>query len=79
MSKCKICSKGTNGKDEYCELHAKAYENVTRKYDDWKKALNIGWKNYLNEILINPLTGESVREVAQQLLSKERISKSNCS
>jgi hypothetical protein len=70
LSKCKICSKETSEKDDYCELHAKAYENIIKKYDVWKKALNITWNDYLNEILKNPLTGISAKEVAQQLLSK---------
>jgi hypothetical protein len=71
LSKCKICNKETSEKDEYCELHAKAYENIIRKYVVWKKALNIVWDDYLNEILKNPLTGMSAKEVAQQLLSNE--------
>lgn len=58
-------------KDEYCELHAKAYENIIKRYDIWKKALNITWNDYLNEILKNPLTGVSTKEVAQRLLPKE--------
>jgi hypothetical protein len=71
LFKCKICNKETSEKDEYCELHAKAYKNIIKKYDIWKKALNIAWNNYLNEILKNPLTGVSAQEVAQQLFSEE--------
>ena len=71
MSKCKICNKETNEKDEYCELHAKAYEDIVKRYNIWKKALNIGWNDYLNEILKNPLTGMSAKEVARLLLRKE--------
>jgi hypothetical protein len=71
LSKCKICNKETNEKSEYCELHAKAYENIVKRYNIWKKALNIGWNDYLNEILKNPLTGMSAKEVAQRLLTKE--------
>jgi hypothetical protein len=71
LPKCKICNKETNEKDEYCELHTKAYENITKRYDVWKKALNIAWNDYLNEILKNPSTGVSVKEVAQRLLPKE--------
>ena len=71
MSKCKICDRLTNEKNEYCELHAKAYESVTRKYGVWRKVLSIDWNGYLNKILKNPLTGESAREVALYLLSKE--------
>jgi hypothetical protein len=71
LPKCKICNKETSEKDEYCELHAKAYENITKRYDIWKKALNITWNDYLNEILKNPSTGVSAKEVAQRLLPKE--------
>lgn len=52
----------------YCELHAKAYENVVRNYDAWRRALDISWKEYLREIMKNPLTGEWVKEVAEHLI-----------
>ncbi|MEM2104911.1 MAG: hypothetical protein QXV21_00340 [Candidatus Bathyarchaeia archaeon] len=65
--KCKICSKEAleNG---YCELHAKAYEAVIKKYERWRKALEISWKEYLSEIVKNPLTGEWAKEVAEHLI-----------
>jgi hypothetical protein len=71
LPNCKVCNKETSERDEYCELHAKAYGNITKKYDDWKKALNVAWNDYLIEILKNPSTGTSAKEVAQQLISKE--------
>ncbi len=46
----------------------KAYEGVIKKYDLWKKALDISWKEYLSEIAKNPLTGEWAREVAEHLV-----------
>jgi hypothetical protein len=70
--KCKVCNREVNTKGDYCELHEKAYKNITRKYDEWKKALDISWESYLNEIIKNPLTGVWAKEVAQQLLFKER-------
>jgi hypothetical protein len=71
LSRCKICNRSTSEKEEYCELHAKAYENIKKRYDIWKKALNIAWIDYLTEILKNPLTGLSAKEVTERLLSKE--------
>lgn len=65
--KCVICNKET-GESSYCELHGKAYENIVKKYELWKKALEISWKEYLSEIIKNPLTGEWAREVAEQLI-----------
>lgn len=65
--KCVICSRETDEKS-YCELHVKAYENINKKYDEWKKALEISWKEYLSEIVKNPLTGEWAKEVAEHLI-----------
>jgi hypothetical protein len=63
---CKACSREAE-ESGYCRLHAKAHESVNRKYNVWKKALEISWKEYLSEIVKNPLTGEWVKEVAEQL------------
>jgi hypothetical protein len=38
-----------------------------KKYDVWKKALDISWKEYLSEIVKNPFTGEWAKEVAEYL------------
>jgi len=65
--KCAICSREAREKG-YCELHAKAYESIIKKYDVWKKALEICWKEYLSEIVENPLTGEWAKEVAEYLI-----------
>jgi len=48
-------------------LHLKAHENITKKYESWKKALGITWKEYLSEIVKNPFTGEWAKEVAEHL------------
>jgi hypothetical protein len=45
----------------------KAYESIVRKYELWRKALEISWKEYLSEIAKNPLTGEWAKEVAEHL------------
>lgn len=64
--KCKICNK--KAVNEYCELHEKANNNIMEKYNIWKKALNISWKEYLNEIAKNPYTGSSAKELAEHLM-----------
>jgi len=65
--KCKICSREA-GENDCCELHTKAYESVVKKYDEWKRALEVSWKEYLSEIVKNPLTGEWAKEVAEYLV-----------
>lgn len=66
--KCKACEK--EAENEYCELHEKAYRNISREYDVWKKASDVSWKQYLSEIAKNPYTGVWAREVAESLISE---------
>jgi len=70
--KCKACDREA-GKRAFCLLHLKAYENIVKKYDFWRKALKISWKEYLSEIEQNSLTGEWAKEVASYLVSNEGI------
>ena len=52
-------------------MHAKARDLIIEKYEGWKKALDVSWKEYLSEIAKNPYTGEWAREVAQHLMETE--------
>ena len=67
--KCKIC--GKEAVSGYCELHERAYKNLMEKYEVWKKALDISWKDYLREVAKNSYTGSWVKEVAEQLMKSE--------
>jgi len=58
---------------KYCELHQKAYENIQKKFEVWKKASNIEWQDYLKEVATNPFTGSWAREVAESLLSEKEL------
>jgi len=69
--KCKICGKEAVNKD-HCALHDKAHQNLMEQFETWIKALDISWKDYLNEIVKNPFTGTKAKEVAETLLSKEQ-------
>ncbi len=64
---CVICNRDAV-ENNYCELHIKAYESVAEKFQEWKKASGISWKEYLSEIAKNPLTGEWAKEVAEHLI-----------
>lgn len=65
--KCAICDRMA-GEEGYCELHTKACKSVNEKYHEWKKALEISWKEYLSKIIKNSLTGEWAREAAEYLV-----------
>jgi hypothetical protein len=66
---CRICNR--KAVEKYCELHEKAYRSIVQKYENWKRAMDISWKEYLNEIAKNPYTGSWAKEVAEQLMKNE--------
>jgi hypothetical protein len=68
--KCRICGR-TAGKTGYCEFHSRAYENIIKKFDRWRIAVGVSWKEYLSEIAENQFTGEWAREVAEHLAKME--------
>ncbi len=68
--KCPICGLNKYEESDYCENHQSAYLNLKERYDDWKKSMNISWREYLKKIIENENTGEWVREVAIQLLDE---------
>lgn len=65
---CEICEKAAIGR--YCEIHEQAYRNLVEKFEIWRNALNLKWKEYLVEIVRNSLTGEKAKEVAESLISE---------
>ena len=68
--KCRICNR--EAVEKYCELHEKAYRSIVQNYDDWKRAMDISWKEYLNEVLKNQYTGSWAKEVAENLISEKK-------
>ena len=69
MLKCRICNR--EAEEEYCEMHERAYRSIVQKYDDWKRATDVSWKEYLNEIAKNLYAGSWAKEVAEQLMKNE--------
>ena len=67
--KCMVCEREAS--EKYCVLHEKAYRNVVLKFENWKRAKGISWKEYLKAVVENPYTGIWAKEVAEQLLKKK--------
>ena len=67
---CKICSQPIK-EEGYCIVHLKAYQNICKKFEAWKKALEVSWIDYLVNISKNSLTGEWAKEVAKYLIEDE--------
>jgi hypothetical protein len=67
--KCKVCER--EAENTYCELHNRAYRNILREYDVWKRASSVSWKEYLSEIVKNQYTGVWAKDVAEHLVKDE--------
>ncbi len=55
----------------FCTLHLRAYQNVLEKFNAWKKASGLVWREYLVEIQKNSLTGEWAKDVVKHLIEDE--------
>jgi len=66
--KCTVC--GREAVEKYCEFHEKAYQNIVQKFENWKGATGVSWKEYLEELVENAYTGCWAKEVALSLLSE---------
>jgi len=67
---CKLCYREA-GKDGFCRLHTKAYNNVLEKFRVWEATLNVTWSQYLVDIQKNSLTGVWAKDVARYLIEEE--------
>ena len=67
--KCLVCDRETE--DGYCKFHEGVYRNVVQKFEDWKHAKPVSWREYLKELVENPYTGTWAKEVAERLLKEK--------
>ena len=67
--KCIVCDK--ESVEKYCGLHEEAYLNLVHKFEAWKRATGVSWKEYLKELVENSYTGVWAKEVAEHLLKKD--------
>jgi hypothetical protein len=69
--KCVIC--GREASEKYCVLHRDAYRNVVEKFEEWRPAMGVSWKQYLKAVVENEFTGPWAKKVAEQLLENEDV------
>lgn len=71
MIKCKVCDREAIKK--YCGIHQEVYNNIFQKFEAWKRADPLSWKEYLKELVKNSNTGTWTKEVANQLLMERDV------
>ena len=67
--KCIVCDR--EALENYCGLHERAYRNIVQKFEDWKRATSVSWKEYLKAVVENSYTGAWTKEVAEHLLKNK--------
>ena len=65
--RCKVCDSESTT-EGFCEYHYKAKENLESKFELWREALNISWKEYLSQVAENSSAGDWVKEVSKYLI-----------
>ena len=70
---CRIC--GRRAKSEFCKRHEEAYKSILEVYREWREAMSISWREYLEEIVKNPYSGRWVKDVASYLLAESEDEK----
>jgi len=66
---CVVCNK--ESEDILCVSHKRAYENLLQKFEEWKRAMDISWEAYLDEVARNPHSGRWAIEVAVALIKNQ--------
>ncbi len=70
MNVCPVCGREVAEDLELCLYHRHALDNLRSTFGDWKRALEIDWKEYLNRVQELDETGMWVREIAEHLMSQ---------
>jgi hypothetical protein len=73
---CVVCGREVAEDSELCIYHRQALDNLRATFGDWKRALKINWKEYLNHVHELDETGMWVREIAEHLMSQGSSSES---
>ncbi len=68
--RCEICPRPRMEGGSLCPYHQLAYERLKAAFEIWKRALNMGWRQFLEEILKLSDLGLWAREVAESLLKE---------
>ncbi|KON30260.1 hypothetical protein AC482_04305 [miscellaneous Crenarchaeota group-15 archaeon DG-45] len=70
--RCGLCGRRREEASDYCAYHQRAYANLKEAFELWRKALDIDWMAFLDEVSRNPETGAWAAEVAGDLMIRER-------
>ena len=68
---CRLCRRRREEGSEYCVYHQQAFRNLEEAYSSWRRALNLGWEDFLKVVSEEQGTGRWACEVAVSLLNQD--------
>jgi hypothetical protein len=68
--RCEICPRPRVDGSQLCRYHQLAYNRLRKAFESWREALNVDWRDFLEEVLKLPQLGEWAREVALNMLKQ---------
>ncbi|MFW9962131.1 MAG: hypothetical protein ACFFCX_01080 [Candidatus Sifarchaeia archaeon] len=69
MISCIICGRVTVLESEFCRYHQEALNNLRSSFENWRKASDVSWEEYIELLCQIDETGQWVREIAEQIRS----------
>ena len=70
MHECPICGREPAAGDSLCRYHKIAREHLEKAFLEWKKAQEVTWEQYLDELHASEATGAWVKEVVEHIKSQ---------
>lgn len=67
MSSCSICGRVVVDGSVFCHYHEEALDNIRSSYENWRKASDVSWEEYIQLLRQIDETGRWVREVAEEI------------
>ncbi len=74
MTFCTICGRAALKKNDYCNYHQDALDNLKSSYENWRKASGVSWEEYVEKLSQIEETGRWVLDVVEQIRSGDDLS-----
>lgn len=71
MSDCPICGRPVLDEGSFCEYHRVALEKLKDGFNEWKKALDLDWEQYLMHVYEVKGLGVWIQEMIDYIKSQE--------
>ena len=71
MTECPICNRTKSSEKEFYNYHSIAFQKLKEGWNEWKKAIDLDWKDYLLRLYDVEELGLWIREIIDYLMLEE--------